>query len=46
MKGHSEGSSGGMQPKTIGAIVGVFLGAIIICILLVVFHSADRRYVK
>ena len=33
----------GMKPKAIGAIVGVFLAVIVICILLVVFHNADRR---
>lgn len=37
------GTKGGMSSKTIGTIVGVFLTAIVLCVLVVVFHREERR---
>ena len=39
------GSSGG-KAGTVGTIVAVFLSAIVICLLLIVFHKKERRSVQ
>jgi len=40
---NTQGGGGGTSGGKIGIIVGVFLVAIIACVLLIVFHKAERR---
>lgn len=41
--GTGNGSTGSKSGRTVGTIVAVFLSAIVICLLLIVFHKKDRR---
>lgn len=43
--GTGNGSTGSKSGSTVGTIVAVFLSAIVICLLLIVFHKKERRLV-
>jgi hypothetical protein len=40
---NTQGGGGGTSGGKIGIIVSVFLVAIVVCVLLIVFHKAERR---